>query len=210
MNFDDMVAKEKVLAKVSAHMTFSSRIRLFLHSRKSGYSGELFVTDSYLCFKGKVRKSEIVAIWLGIFMAIILTLLNVLYFNRYPFGGTSFYVVAFQMIITGAMSIPFFIPYLPHRKLNRGVVWVSANVGIDVTGNMLAINEGKQKTLIRIADETSDIFELLGSKLNVLFEIHDVSKLGYHEKLTILEDRYKAGKISKELYEELKRKIPYT
>jgi hypothetical protein len=208
LDYDDVVGKEEVHAKISGQMIYSSHFRLLLSPRKSGYSGELFITDSYLCFKGRARTIEIVAIWLIILSIIISLPLILIFLNSYPLGETLLYTVGFQIFGIVVMTIPFIKFYLGYRKLNRGIVWEQNRVEIEGTSNRLTIKEGKKETAILLGGEVGNIIKLQ-STLPVVFEISNLSKLDYHDKLAVLEERYKAGKISKELYEELKKKLPY-
>jgi hypothetical protein len=107
------------------------------------------------------------------------------------------------------MTIPLIKYYLGYRKLNQGIVWEQNKVVIDGTCNKLTIKEGKKETAIHLEDYVGNIIKLQ-STIPAVFEISDLSKLDYHDKLAVLEERYKSGKISKELYEELKRRLPYT
>ena len=63
-------------------------------------------------------------------------------------------------------------------------------------------------TRIDFDDGSNEIQRILGANI-VEFEISDLSGLDYHEKMDILEERYNTGKLPKELYEELRKRLPY-
>ena len=78
-----------------------------------------------------------------------------------------------------------------------------------VSGTELLLSEGRDITGFSLDDESHDVISVLRDQ-PVLFEISDLSKLSYQEKLAVLEVHYETGKMSNEIYEELKRRIPYT
>jgi hypothetical protein len=205
LDSNEVISQEKAIAKASAHLVFNPRFRFPSYSKESYISGKLFVSESSIWFKGESR------LLLNAFLFFIFTLPQFIflmwYFFQKPYNSTLFTI--FQVAFWSIFLIPFLISFKWHRRIKRGLLWDLGKIQIDIIENKLILKENTNISILHLSIGAEDVIDVL-NRQPVEFEISSLSGLEYHEKMIILDERHNSGKISNELYEELKRKIPYT
>lgn len=209
MDYREVVANERVLAKAKARITFSSRIRFVQHIRGPYLMGDLIVTDNYLGFKGDTKKVSTYI--LVAFTSVLIIQLLIFMGGAY---GNNIQQEPIFIVIASIIFLSLFIPlvgiYFKSRLLSRGMLWQRNESEFEIVGSKLRVIKENKFTVFKVFDATDKLMTILGpTRSNFVFN-PDFSKLDYHDKLSVLEDRYKEGAISKDLYEELKRKMPHT
>jgi hypothetical protein len=199
--------KEDVIAKASVRLWRSSVSHFTRYPGRYQPYGELSITQSHICFKAKSKLVLYVLISFFSFIMIIFSF--ILGYWVYSGNHGNNQIIPFYFIIFSLLIIPFIFSMKYHNKLYGGMIWKRNNIEIDLTEKEIKIKDGRNFTVFRMLEGSGNVIRVLSSK-SVVFRLSDLSGLDYHEKLGILEERYKSGKIPKDLYEELKRKIPYT
>jgi hypothetical protein len=213
LNFDEIIANEKVLAKGTVKVNASSHFRIFKNLYRIPIWGSLYVTDRHISFKGKMKgrfSLGIISVFVTIVGIIIANYLTISSsgsnLGKSLFSGP-FLLYYMMLLITSIITL--WIPYKVQKKLKAGYVWPRENIEIEIYKTKISIIEREKISVFDCEIEDNELFRVLNTQ-SVEFQIADVSKLDYHEKIEVLDLRYKSGKISKELYEELKKKLPYT
>lgn len=213
MKLDEIIANEKVQAKGTVKMITSSHIHPFGHFYKTPIWGSLYVTDRHIGFKGIMKGRlilGIVTVFISIFGFIIVNYLTLSSsdsnITKSLLSG-SFGLYYVMLIIT--LIITLWIPYKYQKKMSEGYVWLREDIELEIYETKIRIMEGGKISVFDLETENHEVLRVLNTQ-SVEFKIADISKLDYHEKIEVLNLRYKSGKMSKELYEELKKKIPYT
>ena len=213
MNLDDIIANESVHAKSTVKMITSSHIHPFGHFYKTPIWGSLYVTDRHIGFKGKMKGRlilGIVTVFISIFGFIIV---NYLTLSSSGDGMTTlllsgpYILYSVMIIITSILTL--WMPYRYQKELKTGYVWLREDIELEIYETKIRIMEGEKISVFDLETENHEVLRVLNTQ-SVEFKIADISKLDYHEKIEVLNLRYKSGKMSKELYEEMKKKIPYT
>lgn len=204
--------QERTLAHTTARMLFSPRLTTYYSQRRFGSHGELYLTERYIGFKGRTADFKIKVIMLSMILFIVAfsQLLLAIIINNddivsYLWEGPS---NVLYFITLGSLAILLVLSIKRERELSKGFVWPRNSVDVTISGRSLLMLDKEGLTRIDFDDEESEILRILWDNI-AEFEISDLSDLDYHEKMDVLEQRYKAGKLSKELYEELKKRLPY-
>lgn len=213
MNLDEIITNEKVLAKGTVKLIASSHFPAFWHFYKMPIWGSLYVTDRNIVFKGKMKGRLILGIVTVIIMIAGFIIANYLMLTYKDIGMdmilSSGPFLLFYVILAITSIINLWIPYRYQKKLNAGYVWPQENIEIEIYETRIKIIEREKITDFDCEIKDNEVLRVLNTQ-SVEFQIANISMLDYHEKIELLDLRYKSGKISKELYEELKKKLPYT
>lgn len=213
MDFNEVIAKEKVLARTTARLIYSTQFHIPHNRRKYFFWGEMVVTDEHLCFRLNLRFLKYRFIMAAVIM-VSTVVMNSIYWIWIRKESVSEHIQRIDTIILYVflfiiLPIIFILSYKMKKKLEHGFTWDRSKMEVVISGTELLLSEGEEMTGFSLDDESHDIISVLRDQ-PVLFEISDLSKLSYQEKLALLEEHYKTGKMSKEIYDELKRRMPYT
>jgi hypothetical protein len=203
--------QERTLARATARMPFSPRLTVYFSQRRFGSHGELFLTERYIGFKGRTAdfKIKVIILSLVLFTVAFSQLLVAYMINdedifSYLLESPSNIL---YFITLGSLAILLVLSLKREKELSKGFIWPREGVDVTLSGHSLLILD--KEGLTRIDFDGGDEIVRNFSDSIAEFEISDLSDLDYHEKMDVLEQRYKDGKLSKELYEELKKRLPY-
>jgi len=212
MNLDEVLAQERILAKAPARMPFSPLLTIYYSQRRYGTSGEVYITERCIGFKGRTGDFKIKVLLLSLILVVVgfsqlmlAYMVNEADIISYLFNSPNGII---YFIILGSLALLILLSIRREKRLSKGFVWSREGFDISISGQTLFIIGKEGLTRIDFDDETNEILRILGNNI-VEFEISDLSGLDYHEKMDILEQRFRDGKLSKELYEELKKRLPY-
>jgi hypothetical protein len=212
LNLDEIMDLERTLAHTTARMPFSPHLTIYYSQRKFGSNGELFLTERYIGFKGRTADFKIKVIILSLVLFIVAFSQLLLAFMVNDEDILSYLLESpnnvLYFITLGSLAILLVFSFKRERELSKGFVWPRDSVDITISGRSLLMLDKEGLTRIDFDDEENEILRILWDNI-AEFQISDLSGLDYHEKMVVLEKRYKEGKLSKELYEELKKRLPY-